>query len=96
MSHPPKKVAATQIKNNFGQYLAEAISTPHPIYIEKHGHPVAVLVSVKTWQESTGEVIPKKIPLIEDMRRLVQDICRTHPKQTPAVQLLRELRDGES
>lgn len=93
MSHHPKKVAATQIKNNFGQYLAEAISTPHPIYIEKHGHPVAVLVSAKTWQESTGEKLPSKKAWTEACSKLVREIAKNPVPQTPAVELLRQLRE---
>lgn len=96
MSQGLKKIPATQMKNNFGHYLTEAIRHPQPIYIEKHGQAVAVLVSMKQWREATGEAIPRKNPLIEGMRRLVEDIRRTHPHQTPAVQLLRELRDEES
>lgn len=93
MSHSPKKVAATQIKNNFGQYLAEVLSHPQPIYIEKHGHPVAVLVSAKTWQETTGEKLPSKKAWTEACRKLVSEIAKNSAPQTPAVELVRQLRE---
>ena len=41
------KTTATDIKNHFGQYLEESIL--EPVFIEKTGRPVAVMLSVKEY-----------------------------------------------
>ena len=46
------KTTATQIKNHFGQYLDEAILGP--VFIEKTGRPVAVMLSAKEYERLTG------------------------------------------
>ena len=42
------KTTATDIKNHFGQYLEESIL--EPVFIEKTGRPVAVMVSAKEYE----------------------------------------------
>jgi len=42
------KTTATDIKNHFGQYLEESISGP--VFIEKTGRPVAVMLSTKEYE----------------------------------------------
>lgn len=93
MSQAPKKVPATQVKNNFGHYLTEVIRHPHPLYIEKHGQPVAVLVSMKHWQEATGEKLPSRKTWIEACTKLASSIAQNPAPQTPAVELVRQLRE---
>ena len=46
------KTTATEIKNHFGQYLEESIS--EPVFIEKTGRPVAVMISNKEYQRLTA------------------------------------------
>ena len=45
-------IAATEVKNHFGQYLEETIS--NPVFIRKTGRPVAVMLSVKEYERLTG------------------------------------------
>jgi len=42
------KIAATEVKNHFGEYLEEALS--EPVVIEKTGRPVAVMLSMKEYE----------------------------------------------
>lgn len=93
MSHVAKKIPATQIKNNFGHYLTEVMRLPHPIFIEKHGQAVAVLVSMKHWQEVTGEKLPSRRTWIEACTKLAREIAKNKVTQTPAVELVRQLRE---
>ena len=46
------KTTATEIKNHFGQYLDEAIL--EPVFIEKTGRPVAVMLSSKEYERLIG------------------------------------------
>lgn len=46
------KITATEMKNHFGQYLEESISGP--VFIEKTGRSVAVMVSVKEYERLTS------------------------------------------
>ncbi len=46
------KITATEIKNHFGQYLEESISGP--VFIEKTGRSVAVMVSAKEYERLTS------------------------------------------
>ncbi len=41
------KIAATEVKNHFGEYLEGAIS--EPVVIEKTGRPVAVMLSIREY-----------------------------------------------
>ena len=45
------KTTATEIKNHFGQYLDESIL--EPVFIEKTGRPVAVMLSAKEYKRLT-------------------------------------------
>jgi prevent-host-death family protein len=46
------KTTATEIKNHFGQYLDESIL--EPVFIEKTGRPVAVMLSTKEYERLTA------------------------------------------
>jgi len=46
------KTTATDIKNHFGQYLEESIL--EPVFIEKTGRPVAVMLSAKEYERLTA------------------------------------------
>ena len=46
------KTTATDIKNHFGQYLEE--SSLGPVFIEKTGRPVAVMLSSKEYERLTA------------------------------------------
>ena len=41
-------IAATEVKNHFGEYLEGAIS--EPVIIEKTGRPVVVMLSIKEYE----------------------------------------------
>lgn len=93
MSRSDKAVRATQFKNNLGQYLGDVIHRSLTVVVEKHGEAVAVLVGMKRWKELTGEKVPERSAWVEACRRLSRKIHKEgRKKQTPAVTLIRELR----
>ncbi len=47
-----KKMSATEVKNRLGAVLREVTRTEEPILIERDGRPVAVIVSIHTYEES--------------------------------------------
>lgn len=47
---PVKYLPATEIKNRFGRYLREVTRTGGPIYVERDGKPVAVILNVREYE----------------------------------------------
>lgn len=47
-----RTLSATEVKNNFGAVLREVNHTGGPIVIERAGRPVAVILSVRTYEEA--------------------------------------------
>lgn len=46
-----RTVSATEAKNRFGRVLKEVAQTDGPIYIERDGQPVAVMISVRAYEQ---------------------------------------------
>jgi prevent-host-death family protein len=46
-----RTLSATEIKNNFGAVLREVNRTGGPIVVERAGRPVAVILSVRAYEE---------------------------------------------
>ena len=46
-----KTLAATEVKNRFGRVLNEVSTSGNPIIVEKSGKPVAVIISVKDYEQ---------------------------------------------
>ncbi len=44
--------SATEAKNRFGAVLREAARTGGPIFIERDGRPAAVILSLRTYEET--------------------------------------------
>lgn len=92
----PKNVltaTATKVQNNFGSYLTKVTQTDKPVFVEKHGKPVAVLVSMDTWKDKSGDKGYKPSPWLKNLIKLSEEIKKKHPRQTPAVELIRQLRE---
>jgi prevent-host-death family protein len=47
----PKTLAATEVKNRFGRVLHEVSTSGNPIIVEKSGKPVAVIISLKDYEQ---------------------------------------------
>jgi len=54
-----KRMTATEAKNNFGGLL-EAVATFGAVEIVKHGRPVAVVLSPRSFEEAAGR--SRKLP----------------------------------
>lgn len=91
-----KTVAATEIKNRFGDYLGEVIHQREPLIIERHGRPVAVLLDYSDWVQG-GRSDQTKTPWADACEQLVQNLKKSGPKQKShtAVDLIRAVRDEE-
>jgi prevent-host-death family protein len=58
--------SATEVKNRFGKILREAAQYGEPIVIERDGKPVAVIMSIETY-ERTRQKTPEPIDPIDDV-----------------------------
>lgn len=95
---PKKVVPATEVKNRFGDYLGEVLHKEEPILIERHGRPVAVLVSASQWQEKGREKrVGKEDPWLSNLNDLNDRIAKNHPRAKPwsAVDMIRSIREEE-
>lgn len=94
-----KTATATDVKNRFGDYLGEILKSHEPLFIEKHGKTVAVLVDVKKWlQKDTPAPGRSKTPWCDGLKALLRkhDRKRRSGKFTSSLDLLREIRDESS
>ncbi|MCI0521773.1 MAG: type II toxin-antitoxin system Phd/YefM family antitoxin [Chloroflexi bacterium] len=55
---PVKYLPATEVKNRFGRVLREVARTGGPIYVERGGKPVAVILDVRAYERICREGVP--------------------------------------
>jgi prevent-host-death family protein len=55
---PLKYLPATEVKNRFGRVLREVTKTGGPIYVERDGKPVAVILSVREYERTQRVHLP--------------------------------------
>ena len=55
---PLKYLPATEVKNRFGRVLREVTKTGGPIYVERGGKPVAVILSVREYERTRRVSLP--------------------------------------
>jgi prevent-host-death family protein len=63
---PLKYLPATEVKNRFGRVLREVTKTGGPIYVERDGKPVAVILSVREYERT------RRVPLSSDKTDLAR------------------------
>ena len=63
---PLKYLPATEVKNRFGRVLREVTKTGGPIYVERDGKPVAVILSVREYERT------RRVPLSADKAELAR------------------------
>jgi prevent-host-death family protein len=58
-----KYLPATEVKNRFGRVLREVIRAGGPVYVERDGKPVAVILSIREYERTRrkGRLTPKKM-----------------------------------
>ena len=62
---PVKYLPATEVKNRFGRVLREVARSGGPIYVERDGKPVAVIVSVREYERAKRiKLSPAKIEIL--------------------------------
>jgi prevent-host-death family protein len=55
---PVKYLPATEVKNRFGRVLREVAKSGGPIYVERDGKPVAVILSVHEYERTKRVKLP--------------------------------------
>ena len=87
-----KRVNALELRQSLGKVVAALQRNGEPIILEKGRKPVAVLISLRDFQERFVEkaAAEARAAVLEEMDRLAIPSA----DQTPAVELLRELRTG--
>lgn len=87
-------ISTTQAQNNFGACLKKVLHTAQPVLVKKHGKPVAVLVDYRSWQSLTANHHQETDLWTNACQKLVMGMRRRkNNKQTPSVELLKQLRD---
>lgn len=89
-------ISTTQAQNNFGSCLKKLQTSAEPLFVEKHGKPVAVMMSYREWQILMGGADHKENRLVTACKKLVNRMAKKGVKQTNAVELIRKLRDERS
>lgn len=105
MQAQPKTVSATEIKNRFGDCLAEVISSRDPLIVERHGKPLAVLIDYQNWIKNSDRIKTGsekgKTPWTDACRKLAQSIRKRTLKPRRAtqpvscVEIIRQVREEE-
>ena len=87
-----KRVTALQLRQSLGKVVATLQRTGEPILLEKGRRPVAVLVSLKDFQERFVEkaAVEARERILAEMDALATESA----DRTPAVDVLRALRGG--
>jgi len=63
-----KYLPATEAKNRFGRVLREVTASGGPIYIQRGGKPVAVILSIREYERSRRvKLSPKKAQALRDV-----------------------------
>ena len=86
-------ISTTEAQNNFGACLKKVMHTAQPVLVEKHGKPVAVLLDYRSWQTLVAHQPAKQDAWVAKCQKLAARIQRRKKAQTPAVELLKELRN---
>lgn len=92
-----EKAPATDVKNYFGNYLGKVIREGNVVLIEKHGRPVAVLVSYESWTGKQEEESHSD-PWFSAHKNITEKIAKdnTKPLKLPADALIRSIREEET
>lgn len=91
----PKIIAATQAQNQFGSCLKQVIRTGEPLFIEKHGKSVAVLMDYRSWSKLQGEVPDFELKWIASCEKLHEAVSKRNTSQSCATHVLKQLREEE-
>jgi prevent-host-death family protein len=85
-----KRVNALALRQSLGKVVASLQRTGEPILLEKGRKPVAVLISLRDFEERFVEkaATEARERILEEIDRL----ARRSTDPTPAVEVLRELR----
>ena len=54
-----RTVSATEARNRFGQVLREVAKSGGPIFVERDGKPVAVILSIHKYERTRRPTLPR-------------------------------------
>lgn len=85
-----KKVNALELRQSLGKVISAMERTGEPILVEKSRRPVAVLISLRDFQERFAEkdAAEARERVLEEM----DGLATASVESTPAAEILRELR----
>lgn len=85
-----KRVSALDLRQSMGRIVARLERTGEPIVLEKGRKPVAVLISLRDFEERFVETAAAeaRIRILDRM----DSLARPSEDRTPAVEVLRDLR----
>lgn len=87
-----KHINSADLRQSIGRIVEQIEETGEPILLDKHGAPVAAIISLKDFKE---RFVDKQA--LEERRALAQKInglARTSKANQEAVEVLRELRES--
>lgn len=88
-----RSINAVELRQSVGKVVEEIERTGKPIILEKHNQPVAVIISLKDFEERFVEksALEGRLNLVKK----IDDLARPAKDKTPAEKILRELRDSK-
>lgn len=87
-----KTVNALQLRQSLGAVVEELERSGEPVLLQKGRRPVAVLISLRDFQERFVERAAAEAR--EELLARMDRLARPATDPTPAVEILRELRGG--
>lgn len=87
-----KRVNALEIRQSLGKVLTMLLRDGEPIIVEKARKPVAVLITLRDFQERFVEKDAAEAR--EAVFRRMDEIAMNSVDKTPIVEILREIRDS--
>lgn len=92
---------ATEAKLHFGEVLNRAVYAEQPTIVTRHGKPVAIIASIKEWENRSEKNNEKKNePFWMKKTRMLHKMIDERRKRlgiedtSDSVQIIRELRDN--
>jgi prevent-host-death family protein len=87
-----KRVNSAELRASIGNIVADIERNGQPIILEKHNQPVAVIISLKDFQERFVEKAALEARL--SLADKIDTLARPSKNRASAEQILRDIRDN--
>ncbi len=87
-----KKVNALELRQSMGKVIDQLLKTGEPILLEKGRNPVAVLISIRDYEERfvEKEAADRRRKIIED----IENMARSSYSTESATDIIHEIRNS--